>query len=128
MRLMDRRRHPLSDWLAILASLFVAAATASYWFIPLGTTCTGTVGSASVCTALSLAGRTPFAFTPLAIAAALGLGWTFFRLRRSILVLVGFGLAAAVFFLLSFGVDWPFIPAAALSLTAAMLPKHRLPS
>lgn len=128
VRLMDRSRRPLSEWLAILASLFVAAAAASYWFIPLGATCTGTLGSAPVCTALNLASRTPLAFTPLAIAAALGLGWAFFRLRRSLPVLIGFGLAAAVFFLLSFGADWPFMPAAALSLTAAMLPGDHPPS
>lgn len=114
----------LSDWLAGLAALLIAAALVSYWAMPTGTSCTTAPMGTQTCQTVSLAasaGWTSMVFTPLVVAVALGLGALFFHLRRSRTLLSAFGLATIIVFVLSFGADGPVIPAAIFSLAAAIV-------
>lgn len=128
--LMARHLASAQDWAAALASLLVAGAALFYWFMPLSSTCTTTMATgASRCTMVSLAlsqsGAT-IALTPLVAALGLGLGWVLFLLRHSRWVLAGFAVLSFAFFVLSFGLDGPLLPAAVVSLVAAILPGRPL--
>lgn len=115
----------LYDWLVGSASVLIAAAVVYYWFMPVGTSCTTTMQSVTTCQSVSLAnsgGMASLAITPLVIAIGLAFGWLFFHFRRTRMLLVGFGVVAIAFYVLSFGIDAPFLPAALVSLVAAVVP------
>ncbi len=120
-----------SDWLAGAAGTLICAAVLFYWFMPVGTSCTTSMGN-TVCQTLSMASSTGWGavlLTPLVLAVGLGLGAVYFHYRAVRSLLLIFPLAAIAFFVLSFGMDGPFLPAALLSLAAAVLlkPARRWP-
>ena len=118
---LHRHIATLSDGLAGVASVLISAAVMAYWFIPTGSSCTTILPSGTICQAVSLAssaGWASMAITPLAVLAGLSLGWLFFHFRHVRLLLIGFGFVTILFFILSFGLDGPFMPAAIVSLIA----------
>ena len=117
-----------SDWLAGTAGLLLCAAVTFYWFMPVGTSCTSIDAVHVSCQTVSLAssmGWGAVLLTPLVVASGVGLGAVYFRCRRVRILLLGFPLAAVAFFVLSFGMDGPFLPAALASLVSALLLKPR---
>ncbi len=123
------RLHYPSDWLAASAGILTIAATAYLWFVPggAGTSCTGTVQGSS-CQSLSYllsTGVASFVLTPLVLVLAVVLAGILFYYRRKRLLLGGFGAAVVVILVASFGIDWPFLPAAVVSILAACLPPYR---
>ncbi len=111
----------LSDGLAVVASIFIVAAVMAYWFMPTGSSCATTLPDRTVCQTVSLAssaGWESMAITPLAMIFGLSLGWLFFHFRHVRILLIAFGLVTIVFFILSFGLDGPLMPAAIVSLIA----------
>ena len=121
--------YPL-DWAAALASLLVAAAAAFYWFMPMGINCfTSSRGHSCATVSLALSHNTAtLALTPLVLLIGLGAGWVLFTLRHVRWVLAGFAILAFAFYVLSFGIDGPLIPAAIISLAAAFLPGRPAPA
>ncbi|NMP22939.1 hypothetical protein [Sulfobacillus harzensis] len=123
---LRRRLHYTSDWLAASAGILTVAAAAYLWFAPggAGTSCTGTLHGSS-CQSLPYVlstGVASFVLTPLVVALAVLLAGLLFHYRRKRLFLGGFGAAVVVFLVASFGIDWPFLPAAVFSIIAACLP------
>lgn len=128
LRLRARLHYP-SDWLAASAGILTIAATAYLWFVPggAGTSCMGTIQGSS-CQSLSYVlstGVASFVLTPLVLGSAVVLAGILFYYRRERLLLSGYGAGVVVIFVASFGIDWPFLPAAVVSIVAAFLPPYR---
>lgn len=121
-----------ADWLAAAAALLIGAAVVFYWFMPIGTSCSNTATGETFCQTVSLASSTGWGnalLTPWVLAMAASLGALYFHYRTVRILLISFPLATIAFFVLSFGMDGPFIPAALASLAAGIVLKpHRSPA
>ncbi len=117
-----------ADWLAAAAALLIVAAVMFYWLMPISTSCQTTTAGQTLCQTISIASSTGWGaalLTPWVLAAGCGLGALYFQYRAARILLIGFPLAAIAFFVLSFGMDGPFIPAVVASLAAALVLKPR---
>lgn len=115
----------MADGLAALASLLLIAGFVYFWFVPSLTECFGTS-----CHRMSLAtsmGGATLVVSPLLALATLLFAGLLFWYRRHRLLLGGFALAYAIWFVLSFGLARALFPAAALSLIVALLPPYGRP-
>lgn len=119
-----------SDWLAAGGALWTTLASLWFWFfMQTGIACTSTLTTPSSCHPTSIAGSIglwPTILLGLTVTVLLGL--IILQFRHSRIFLWSFSLLIVAFFILSFGIDYPLLPTAALLMTAAILPRPKRPN